>query len=167
MDVLICSRTESVSLLIKYWRFLFLTLFQVRLVLLACLYLNLSKNSSLTAFFRKADAKVRLFFEPPKLFQVFFWKFCFSKAEVRFSSSLFQHFNFIAFPSRKRMQNYCFTTYPPNLLTNFFALFCNFSANSLICRCVLRHDFYCTFQGTDLLHLNIITRAYIRTHIYG
>ena len=57
------------------------------------------------------------------------------------------------------MQNYCFTTYPPNLHANFFALFCNFSANSLICRCVLGQVFYCAFQGMDLLHLIIIICA--------
>ena len=121
-------------------------MFQTKLVLLACLYLNLSKNSSLTAFFRKADAKVRLIFEPPKLFQVFFENF-FSTGEGSNLIPCFQHFNLIAFPSRKRMQNYCFTTYPPNIHANFFHLLRNFYANSLICRCVLRHDFYCAIQG--------------------
>ena len=57
------------------------------------------------------------------------------------------------------MQNYCFTTYPPNVHHNFFHLLRNFYANSLICRCVLRHTFYCAFQGRDLLHLIIIICA--------
>ena len=35
------------------------------------------------AFFRKADAKVRLFFEPPKLFEVFFENYFFSIGKVQ------------------------------------------------------------------------------------
>ena len=141
-------------------------MFQTKLVLLACLYLNLSKNSSLTAFFRKADAKVRLFFEPPKLFQVFFENF-FSNGGDSNLIPCFQHFNFIAFPSRKRMQNYCFTTYPPNLHANFFTTLRNFSANSLICRCVLRQGFYHDPKGSIPVHLIIITRAYACMYTYG
>ena len=63
------------------------------------------------------------------------------------------------------MQNYCFTTYPPNIHANFFALFCNFPANSLICRCVLRQVFSGAFQSALLLHLDIIMRAYTHIHI--
>ena len=133
MDVLICSRTESVSLLIKYWRFLLFVIFQTNLVLLACLYLNLSKNSSLTAFFWKADAKVRLIFEPPKLFRRNFQKSFFWSGSSCFRSFV-QHFNSSAFLSRKRVQNYCFTTYLPNLSTIFFQSICKLFANSLICR---------------------------------
>ena len=44
-------------------------------VLLACLYLNLSKNASLkTAFFRKADAKIEPFLIPAKQTTNFFSK---------------------------------------------------------------------------------------------
>ena len=57
------------------------------------------------------------------------------------------------------MQNYCFTTYPPNIRANFFLLLRNFSANSLICRCVLRHEFYQDSQGRVLVHLIIIICA--------
>ena len=57
------------------------------------------------------------------------------------------------------MQNYCFTTYPPNIHANFFHLLLNFSANSLICRYVLRHDFYHDFQERALLHLILIICA--------
>ncbi|MBR5204601.1 MAG: hypothetical protein IKW32_05215, partial [Bacteroidaceae bacterium] len=52
--------------------FCFLT--YVRIVLLACSYLNLSKNSSLNTSVSKADAKIRVIFELPKLFEVFFEK---------------------------------------------------------------------------------------------
>ena len=117
------------------------------------------------AFFRKADAKVRLFFEPPKLFEVFFEKFLFQSG----SSSLrpfVQYFNSSAFLSRKRMQNYCFTTYLPNISSHFFATFCKLFANSLICREVLQQGFSAAFQGRFILHLNFITRTRIRIYIW-
>ena len=125
-----------------------------------CLFISKSfKELFFMAFFRKADAKVRQFFEPPKLF------------EEKFSESFhwpvvhnlfpFQHFNLTAFLSRKRMQNYCFTTYPPNVNAYFFATFCNLIANSLICRCVLQQGFSFAFQGKIRIHLNFITRTRI------
>ena len=116
------------------------------------------------AFFRKADAKVRQIFEPPKLFEVFFEKFLFQC--WRFvSSSMLQYFITTAFLSRKRMQNYCFTTYLPNVNAYFFANFCKLFANSLICRYVLRQGFSFVFQGKIRLHLNFITRTRIRIYI--
>ena len=100
-----------------------------------CLFISKSfKELFFMAFFRKADAKVRLIFELPKLFRSFFKKF-FLKRKSKFLN-LCQHFNSSAFLSRKRMQNYCFTTYLPNIVAYFFALFCKFSAKSLICRTV-------------------------------
>ena len=110
------------------------------------------------AFFRKADAKVRLIFELPKLFEVFFEKFLF-QCWRSVSSSMLQYFITTAFLSRKRMQNYCFTTYLPNVYTPFFQTFCKLFANSLICRYVLRHDFYHDFQERVLVHLIIIICA--------
>ena len=112
-----------------YWRFLFLT--YVRIVLLACSYLNLSKNSSLNTFFSKADAKVRLIFEPPKLFEVFFQKSFFWSGKVQ-NLIFVQYFNSSAFLSRKRVQKYCFTAYAPNLHNTFFMLFCILPPKSLI-----------------------------------
>ena len=100
------------------------------LVLLACLYLNLSKNSSLCAFFAKADAKVRTIFKLPKLFRRNFQKSFFERWFVTLTS--FQHFNSSAFLSRKRVQKYCFTTYPPNIRNTFLQTFCIRSHNSLI-----------------------------------
>ena len=139
---LICSRTKSISnLFISYWRFLFSYLSKL-FVLLACLYLNLSKNSSLTAFFRKADAKVRTIFELPKLFRRFFQKVFFDRLFITLSP--FQHFNLSAFLSRKRVQNYCFTAYAPNIPASFFQRKCDFSPKLLIlkrCRttCFFKH----------------------------
>ena len=61
------------------------------LVLLACSYLNLSKNSSLSPSFSKADAKVRTFSEPPKLFRSFFKSFFWSGSS--YPHLCFQNFN--------------------------------------------------------------------------
>ena len=68
------------------------------------------------------DAKVRIFFEPPKLFEVFFENYFFQSARSK-TSSLYQYFNSSAFLSRKRVQNYCFTAYTPNLHNTFLPLF--------------------------------------------
>ena len=97
-------------------------------------------------------------------FQVFFEKFLF-QCWRSVSSSMLQYFITTAFLSRKRMQNYCFTTYLPNLSTLFFQTFCKLFANSLICRCVLRQGFSAAFQGRFILHLNFITRTRIRIFI--
>ena len=140
---LICSRTKSISnLSISYWRFLFSYLSKL-FVLLACLYLNLSKNSSLTAFFRKADAKVRTFSELPKLFRRKFSKSFFDRLFT--TLSLFQHFNLSAFLSRKRVQNYCFTAYAPNIPASFFQGKCDFSPKSLILKRCRKAGFNCAF----------------------
>ena len=64
------------------------------------------------------------------------------------------------------MQNYCFTTYQPNVNAYFFATFCNLIANSLICRRVLRQGFSSAFQGKISPHLNFITRTRIRIYIW-
>ena len=54
-----------------------------------CLFISKSfKELFFIAFFSKADAKVRLIFELPKLFEVFFKK-SFFEVEVRFSVPLF------------------------------------------------------------------------------
>ena len=78
---------------------------------------------------------------------------------------MLQYFITTAFLSRKRMQNYCFTTYPPNVTPYFFATFCKLFANSLICRHVLRQGFSAVLQGWVMLLLNIITRTRILIYI--
>ena len=119
------------------------------------------------AFFRKADAKVKLIFELPKLFWSFFSKKVFFDCRFVQSPLFVQHFNSSAFLSRKRMQNYCFTTYLPNVTPYFFQSFCKLFANSLICRGVLRKGFSYTFWESSRLHLIIITRTriYARLHM--
>ena len=130
-----------------------------------CLLISKSfKELFFMAFFRKADAKVRLIFELPKLFEVFFEKFLF-QCWRSVSSSMLQYFITTAFLSRKRMQNYCFTTYLPNVCNHFFQSFCNLFAKSLICRYVLQQGFSFAFQGKKRLHLNFITRTRIRIYI--
>ena len=116
------------------------------------------------AFFRKADAKVRLIFELPKLFRRNFQKSFFWSGSSCFRPFV-QHFNSTAFLSRKRMQNYCFTTYLTNVSAYFFALFCNLFANSLICSTVDDWRFWAGFEGRFILHLNIITRTRIFIYI--
>ena len=90
------------------------------------------------AFFEKADAKVRTFFELPKLFEVFFEKSFFSTGKAQ-SSSLFQYFNSSRHLSRLRVQKYCFITYLPNMRNTFFALFCKVYSNLLIFRYAIKH----------------------------
>ena len=64
--------------------------------------------------------------------KVFFeWKFK--------TSSLFQHFNSSAFLSRKRVQNYCFTAYTPNLINTFLLTFCILLHKSLILKRSVKH----------------------------
>ena len=124
-----------------------------------CLLISKSfKELFFMAFFEKADAKVRTFFELPKLFEVFFQKFFF-EAVGSSSCPFVQYFNSSAFLSRKRMQNYCFTTYPPNTSSTFFSTFCNFFAKSLIFKCAVEHKKVHSMKTSGKLHLIII---YIR-----
>ena len=64
------------------------------------------------------------------------------------------------------MQNYCFTTYLPNVSNYFFATFCKLFANSLICRYVLQQGFSTALQGWIMLHLNFI-RARVYAYTYS
>ena len=69
-----------------------------------------------------------------------------------------QHFNSSAFLSRKRMQNYCFTTYPPNTSGTFFIRKCNFFAKSLIFKYAVEHKKVHSIKTSGKLHLIIIYR---------
>ena len=126
-----------------------------------CLLISKSfKELFFTAFFRKADAKVRLIFELPKLFEEKISESFYYAVFITFSFR--QYVNSSAFPSRKRAQNYCFTTYPPNLSTNFFTLFYAFYVKSLICKEVVRLVFEGGFEAASKLYLIIIIYARIR-----
>ena len=109
------------------------------------------------AFFWKADAKVRTIFELPKLFRRNFQKSFF---QWRFKTlTSFQYFNSSAFLSRKRVQKYCFITYPPNIRNSFLQTFCIRSHNSLILKDAVKHIFTGKYtRQFPLLPYNI-TRA--------
>ncbi len=78
------------------------------------------------AFFRKADAKVRQFFEPPKLFEVFLKKFFF-KAEAHFliNASVF-HYHRVSLSkadAKLLLYNISAKSLQP-LFSNFLQTFC-------------------------------------------
>ena len=126
-----------------------------------CLFISKSfKELFFMAFFEKADAKVRIIFELPKLFEVFFQKKFFLKWKSVFRPFV-RYFNSSAFLSRKRVQNYCFTTYPPNHPDTFFILFCNYLPKSLILKRCRRADFKASNPVNKASYLNIYTRARI------
>ena len=121
-----------------------------------CLFISKSfKELFFVAFFAKADAKVRRIFELPKLFEEIFQKKVFWWSAVQNLISV-QHFNSSAFLSRKRMQNYCFTTYLPNTSSTFFSNFCNFFAKSLIFKYAVEHKKVHSMKTSGKLHLIII-----------
>ena len=129
MDVLICSRTESVSLLylLSIDGFCYLSFDKS---CTTCLLISKSfKELFFTAFFRKADAKVRLIFEPPKLFEVFFENLFF-KAEVHLSVPLFS----ISTHLRFSLESGCKITALQHIRQIFATTFFKLSANFLLTR---------------------------------
>ena len=112
------------------------------------------------AFFSKVDAKVRLIFELPKLFRVFFKKF-FLKRKLM-SLIFVQYFKSSAFLSRKRVQKYCFTAYPPNHPNTFLQIFCSCSRKSLILKRCRTAD----FKGLWFRPMECLTLLFIRAHVY-
>ena len=128
-----------------------------------CLFISKSfKELFFTAFFRKADAKVRLIFELPKLFRSFFSKsFFWSGSSSPQSLSAFQLICVSLSKADAKL-----------LLYNISAkhcciLFCKFLAKSLICRTVGGLSFWTELEGGNLVHLNIITRARIYAYTYN
>ena len=81
------------------------------------------------AFFRKADAKVRQIFEPPKLFEVFFEKFLF-KAEAHLSVPLFS----ISTHLRFSLESGCKITALQHIFQMLHPSFFKLSANILLTR---------------------------------
>ena len=78
------------------------------------------------AFFRKADAKVRLIFELPKLFEVFFENLFF-KAEVHLSVPLFSISTHLRFPLESGCKITALQHTCQIFATTFFKVFENFS----------------------------------------
>ena len=69
----------------------------------------------------------------------------------------FQYFNSSAFLSRKRVQNYCFTAYTPNILNTFLLKICIFLLNSLIfkrCRTTSNGREVCLFDTSIPYYLS-------------
>ena len=93
-------------------------------------------------------------------FEVFFQKVFFDRLFITLSP--FQHFNLSAFLSRKRVQNYCFTAYAPNIPASFFQRKCDFSPKLLILKRCRAAYFYALLSAQILLTLIFITRAYTR-----
>ena len=142
-----------------YWRFLFLT--YVRIVLLACSYLNLSKNSSLNTSVSKEDAKVRLIFELPKIFRSFFSKKIFFEA-VRFkTSSLFS----ISTHLRFSLESGCKITALRHILqtsaTLFSYFFAVFPLSHWFSKDAVEQIFKASIPVNKTSYLNIYTRARI------
>ena len=112
------------------------------------------------AFFRKADAKVRQISELPKLFEE---KFSESFYRHRFTTFSLLQYQLIPFLSRKRVQNYCFTTYPPNLCTKFFHTFLQIADSQR----TFGEKIFKTGKRRWRVHLNIFTRAYAHVYTYN
>ena len=70
--------------------------------------------------------------------------------------TLFQYFNSSAFLSRKRVQNYCFTAYPPNLRNTFLQEKCRFARKSLILKRCRRAYFYTSLERIQAAYTLII-----------
>ena len=106
-----------------------------------CLFISKSFKELFFKHFRfESGCKGKAYFWTTKTF----WSF-FSKSGKVQNLIFVQYFNSSAFLSRKRVQNYCFTAYPPNISNSFFILFCSFPAKSLILKICRRAD----FQGID------------------
>ena len=76
--------------------------------------------------------------------------------------TLFQYFNSSAFLSRKRVQNYCFTAYAPNIRNTFLLKICILLLNSLILkRC--RKTYFITSIKHKHLSLYLIIIYYKET----
>ena len=130
------------------------------LVLLACSYLNLSKNSSLNTFFSKADAKVRTIFELPKLFRSFFSKSFFlkvagSKPYLCFSISTHLRFS---------LESGCKSTALQHILqistTLFSCFFAYFLLSHWFSKDAVEHILNTLASTNGISYLNIYTRAY-------
>ena len=163
MDVLICSRTKSIF-----------TLFQVLTVSVFCLYdkscttcLLISKSFKelfFMAFFWKADAKVRLIFELPKLFRRNFQK-SFFEVEAHVSVPLFS----ISTHLRFSLESGCKITALQHICQMFASTFFKLSANFLLSRWfvapLMTEDFERNLKGDLYYTLLLFARAYVRIYI--
>ena len=111
-----------------------------------CLFISKSFKELFFKHFRfEIGCKGKAYFWTTKTFWSFFSKKVFFWSGKVQNLIFVQYFNSSAFLSRKRVQNYCFTTYPPNIHNSFFVLFCSCLRKSLILKRCRRAD----FQGVD------------------
>ena len=98
-----------------------------------CLFISKSfKELFFNGFLSESGRKGKAYFWTTKTFWSFFLKKVFFWSGKVQNLIFVQYFNSSAFLSRKRVQNYCFTTYPPNISNSFFILFCSCLRKSLI-----------------------------------
>ena len=126
-----------------------------------CLLISKSfKELFFTAFFRKADAKVRQISEPPKLFEEKFSESFHHTVFITFS--LRQYVNFIPFSRESGCKitalQHIRQIFAPSFLHFFYA----FYVKSLICKEVVRLVFEGGFEAASKLYLIIIIYARIR-----
>ena len=163
MDVLICSRTESVSLLFSSIDGFCYLSFDKSCT--TCLLISKSfKELFFMAFFRKADAKVRLIFEPPKLFRRNFQK-SFFEMEAHVSVPLFS----ISTSSRFPLESGCKITALQHICQMLHPTFLQLSAKFLLTlwfvEGLVSGEFFQVFKGGLYYTLLLFARAYIRIYI--
>ena len=98
-----------------------------------CLFISKSfKELFFKHFLFESGCKGKAYFWTTKTFWSFFSKKVFFWSGKVQNLIFVQYFNSSAFLSRKRVQNYCFTAYPPNISNSFFILFCSCLRKPLI-----------------------------------
>ena len=111
-----------------------------------CLFISKSfKELFFKYFLFESGCKGKAYFWTTKTFWSFFSKKFFWSGRIKFlfPCSVFQLI--CVSLSRKRVQNYCFTTYTPNHPDTFFMLFCIIPPKSLILKRCRKADFQVPF----------------------
>mgnify|MGYP006373588633 CR=1 FL=1 len=156
MTVLICSRTKSIN-----YCLLTVSVSYLSKNCTTCLFISKSfKELFFMAFFSKADAKVRLIFEPPKLFEVFFKKVFFEAVRFK-TSSLFS----ISTHLRFSLESGCKITALRHILqtsaTLFSYFFAVFPLSHWFSKYAVEQIFKASIPVNKASYLNIYTRARI------
>ena len=120
------------------------------------------KELFFNGFLFESGCKGKDYFWTTKTFSKFFFKKVFFESGRFKFPNFVQYFNSSAFLSRKRVQKYCFTAYPPNHPNTFFILFCHYQPKSLILKRCRRAG----FQGHRYRQIERLTLLFIRAHAY-
>ena len=151
MNVLICSRTKSIN-----YCLLTVSVSYLCKNCTTCLFISKSfKELFFKCFLFESGCKGKAYFWTTKTFWSFFSKKFFWSGRIKILNFV-QYFNSSAFLSRNRVQNYCFTTYPPNILNTFLQIFCSCSRKPLILKRCRRAQKRSNYPDRQLLHLNFI-----------